>query len=915
MPSNVLKLVKELKRKTDEVNALLRQVGFDTEAEGFGVLSQIPDDVVNKVKQLAEGGSAPAAAAPAAAPGKAAAPAGGSGAAGAGRRPRPQDDTGALDLKEATPKRRTGGKDFFGTKPAAEPEPEPKTEMPRLGDKVKVLEPAPTPPARKTAPAAGNGAGAAAASAPARQPGAAPAAPAQRGPSEVRQIRQTPQGAQASGGSAAAAAPTRQAKPDLSSGPRILSMPDPAERARLQAQRNAPARPGGRPGAGPARGGAPAAGGPPPSGGGQDQKKKPGARGKDRRGGEDELSGGRRGRRDVALGDDETVRSRKRVFKVAGGPRIQEAGAVQYHLKIPGPMPLRDIAQGTGVKVAQIVRFLLNELGTKANINYVASVEESELIAEHFGVPHSVALEQQATDELVQFEQIDSEKLVGRPPVVTIMGHVDHGKTKLLDTIRTTNVVAKEAGGITQHIGAYQVEKKGKHITFIDTPGHEAFTAMRARGSQVTDIVILVVAADDGVMPQTIEAIQHAKAAEVPIIVAVNKIDKADAQPDRVKQQLSDHGLVPEEWGGDTVYCNVSALKGDGIDELLEMILLTAELADPKADPHAPPYGVVIESKVDPGIGVVATVLVQQGTMVKGQFILSGTTVGRIKRMESDLGSEVASAGPSAPARIIGFTEPPENGDKVYCFNNKKQAQAIADQREAEARVRAAAKASQRMSLEKFLAKSEGKEIKELNIVLKADVGGSAEALAESLAKLEVEGAKCHIVSTGVGQINEHDINLATASDAVVVGFHTGITSGAKRLAEKEHIEVRLYDIIYKVTEDIEKAMKGLLEPEYEEKSLGKLEVRAIFKQEKGTCVAGGYVLDGTIKRGGKFRLKRGKETIFEGSLPGLKRFKDDVREVQSGYECGVLLETGANNPVQEGDILEMYEMVLKPRL
>ena len=477
-----------------------------------------------------------------------------------------------------------------------------------------------------------------------------------------------------------------------------------------------------------------------------------------------------------------------------------------------------------------------------------------------------------------------------------------------MDAIRRANVVAGEAGGITQHIGAYQIERKGKQITFIDTPGHEAFTAMRARGSQVTDIVILVVAADDGVMPQTIEAIDHARAADVPIIVAVNKIDKADANPERVSNQLAERGLVPEEWGGDTVFVNISALKGEGIDELLEMILLTAELADPKADPKAPPFGVVVESQVDTGIGVVATVLVQQGEMVKGQFILSGTAIGRIKRMENYLGEEVAMAGPAMPVRVIGFHEPPENGDKVYSFKNKKQAQAIADQRIAKVRATAAAGASGRMTLEAFFKKAEEGEVKDLNLVVKADVGGSAEALVDSIKKIEVEGAKCNVVASGVGQINETDVNLAAASNAVLIGFGVAVSLTAKRLAEREHVDVRLYDIIYEITENIELAMKGLLEPEFEERALGRIEVRAIFKKDKSSTVAGCYVLDGLAKRGAKYRLRRGKDIIFElMTLHSLKRFKDDVREVASGFECGLLVE---NNNVEEGDILELFEIV-----
>jgi len=682
----------------------------------------------------------------------------------------------------------------------------------------------------------------------------------------------------------------QKGKIDLSEGPRIISMPDPAETQRLREQRAAPA-----------------AGAEVPSP--AKKKKKKGAAARSTEQTQDGMGGRRRKIKEIGGRTDELqrVRSRKRVFKVAGQHSIDQP-AVVPHIKITGPMSLREVARATGIKVSQIVRFLMTDLEITSGINYVAGVDEIQLIAENFEIKYTVALDQEPESELSQFEEVDEAQQVARPPVVTVMGHVDHGKTKLLDAIRRTNVVAGEAGGITQHIGAYQVERKGKHITFIDTPGHEAFTAMRARGSQVTDIVILVVAADDGVMPQTVEAIDHARAAEVPIIVAVNKCDKADANPERARNQLSERGLVPEEWGGDTVFVNISALKGEGIDELLEMILLTAELVDPKADPNAPPFGVVVESQVDTGIGVVATVLVEQGEMAKGQFLLSGTAIGRIKRMENYLGEEVAVAGPAMPVQVIGFHEPPENGDKVYSFKNKKQAQAIADQRIAKQRVSAAAVASGRMTLEAFFQKAEEGEVKDLNLVVKADVGGSAEALVDSLKKIEVEGAKCNVIASGVGQINETDINLAAASNAVIIGFGVGVSAVAKKLAEREHVDVRLYDIIYEVTEDVELAMKGLLEPEFEKRPLGRVEVRAIFKTSREGSVCGCYVLDGLARRGAKFNLLRGKESIAEDmTLHSLKRFKDDVREVASGFECGLLVE---HNDVAEGDILELFEVV-----
>jgi translation initiation factor IF-2 len=880
MPKSVISLVKELGAKnTTEVLELLRQVGVDVEAEGFGVMSKVEDDTITRLHALKSG--VPSASAAVEEP--------------AARKARParrrlaEDEPVQLDLN-SEPKRKEARKDFFGTRRQtvpATPTPEEKeaTPPPPPPEVVKSKRRQMTGEQRPAGPVQ-----------PAPTANGAPATPGAAAPvhahKPVEQRRPAP----------ADRRPKENTRPDLSRGPKIISMPDPEEVNRLRSQREAGAA---------TTSSAPGA-----------AKKKPAAKGRDKRKAatttptESDFSGRRRKIKEIAAAgeDDDRIRSRKRVFKISG-QKLDLAQAVVPHLKISGEMSIRDIAKSTGTKVAEIVRFLMRELDVLANINYVASLEEIQLIAENFGIKHTISLDKEPEHELVQFEQVEEANLQPRPPVVTVMGHVDHGKTKLLDAIRLTNVVDGEAGGITQHIGAYMAEKKGKHIAFIDTPGHEAFTAMRARGSQVTDIVILVVAADDGVMPQTIEAIDHAKAAGVPIIVAVNKIDKAEANPDRVKNQLSERGLVSEEWGGDTVFCHVSALKKQGLDELLEMILLTAELVDPKADPTAPPSGVVIESKVDTGIGVVATVLVQQGTLAKGQFLLSGTHVGRIRRMENERGEEVQKATPSVPVQIIGFSEPPENGDKVYAFMNKKQVQAIADQRIDRLRAKATATggAASRISLEAFYQKQKEGEVKDLNVIIKADVGGSAEALEDALKKIEVEGAKCNVVSAGVGQINESDVNLAAASNAVIIGFAVPCAQAAKRLAEQEHVDVRLYDIIYKVTEDIESAMKGLLEPVYETKAMGRLEVRAIFKQDKGGTVAGGYVLDGVVKRNAKYNLVRGKERVLEEqTLSSLKRFKDDVREVASGYECGLYID---NVNVHEGDILELYEMVEKARI
>ena len=820
----VINLVKELGVKsTAEVLELLRQVGVDTEAEGFGVMSKVDDQTVIKLQQLRNGGG--------------------------GQEPAPKklpaaskrrlvDDSRSLNISTGG-LHKTAGKDFFGTREPAAADPGVRKPGPKA-----------VPPPAKPRPKAAPG--------------------------------------------RAEAGQKKGERPDLSSGPRIISMPDPNEVKRLKQERESPR---------PVETTVDNESG---------QKQDGGRAGKSRKTAKADFGGGRRRKlKEIGVVEEEgRIRSRKRVFKVAG-KSAEPSQTVVPHIKITREMTIREVARETGVKVSEIVRFLMRDLGIMASINHQATVDEIQLIADNFNIKYTVNLEAEPEGELVHFEEIEEEKQVERPPVVTVMGHVDHGKTKLLDAIRATKVMEGEAGGITQHIGAYQVEKKGKRITFLDTPGHEAFTAMRARGSQVTDIVILVVAADDGVMPQTIEAIEHAKSANVPIIVAVNKIDKEDANPDRVKNQLSERGLVPEEWGGDTVFVHISALKGTNLDELLEMILLTTELVAPRADPMAPAFGVVVESKVDTGIGVVATVLVQQGTMSKGMFILSGTTVGRIKWMEDDLGSEVSEAGPAMPVKIIGFSDPPENGDKVYCFMNKKQAQAIADQRVADQRVKAtSAGSASRMSLEAFFAKAEAGELKDLNLIVKADVQGSAEALSTALEKLEVQGASCSVISSGVGQINETDVNLAAAAGAVIIGFSAGMSGAAKLLAEREHVDVRLYDIIYKVTEDVEAAMKGLLEPVYEDRDIGRAEVRAIFKTGRDGVVAGGYVLDGVARRGAKYRLKRDGEIIHrDATLNSLKRFKDDTREVASGFECGFMLHIPGLT-IEEGDILEFYETV-----
>jgi len=609
--------------------------------------------------------------------------------------------------------------------------------------------------------------------------------------------------------------------------------------------------------------------------------------------------------RDLISQEDATIVSRKRVFKVKGARGSRPTTEVVRHLKITRPMTIRELSTASGIKVPDIIHFLLHDLDIAANINHLAPLDEITLILDHFQVDYELAPGEEPEHELEAFAHGELTDLQPRPPVVTIMGHVDHGKTKLLDAIRETHVMEQEAGGITQHIGAYQAEINGKTVTFIDTPGHEAFTAMRARGSQVTDIVVLVVAADDGVMPQTIEAIEHCKDAKVPIIVAVNKMDRPDANADRVLQQLSQHGLVPEEWGGDTVAVKISALKRQGLDELLDMILLQADLLELKADPTAPPFGVVIENEVDPGIGIVATVLVQQGTFEKGMYLLSGESVGRIKAMLDESGRPLGKAGPSTPARFIGFSEPPQNGDRVYGFKEKKKAQQIAEARISHREQEQLKLAAPRVSLEDVFARIREGEIKELKIVVKADVQGSAEAVRDALLKLAVEEAKVDVIRTGVGQVNETDVMLASASQAIIVGFNVGITANARKLAEHEGVQIRSYQIVYKLTEDIELALRGLLEPEIVEVPLGKVEIRAIFHRDRNSVVAGGMVVAGKAQRGASYRLKREDKLVFEGQLSSLKRFKEDVREVNEGYECGLRIE-GCTD-VQEGDALELY--------
>ena len=509
-------------------------------------------------------------------------------------------------------------------------------------------------------------------------------------------------------------------------------------------------------------------------------------------------------------------------------------------------------------------------------------------------------------DQHAEEETAAEEKLNIRPPVVTIMGHVDHGKTSLLDAIRTTNVIAQEAGGITQHIGAYEVELKGKKICFLDTPGHEAFTAMRARGAKVTDIVVLVVAADDGVMPQTEEAINHSKAAGVPIIVAINKIDKPEANPDRVKQGLTEFELLPEEWGGDTIFVEVSAKKHLNLDELLEMILLQAEVMELKADVTKRARGTIVEARLDRGRGPVATVLVQEGTLRVGDPVVTGIHYGHIRSMVNDRGGKIVEAGPSTPVEITGLSGVPSAGDNFYGVEDEKAAKEVALHRQQKIREAEMAKSS-KISLDQLYARIKEGAVKELNVILKADVQGSVEAVRDSLLKLSTSNCRLSVIHSGVGGITETDVSLASASDAIILGFNVRPETKAAAFAESEGVDIRLYNIIYDAVADIRDAMEGLLAPTYREKELGRAEIRDTFHISKVGNVAGCYVLEGIMKRNAQVRLVRDNVVVWKGKMSSLKRFKDDVREVATGYECGIALD--GYNDIKPGDIIEAFEM------
>ncbi|MDP4524058.1 translation initiation factor IF-2 [Bacillus halotolerans] len=570
-----------------------------------------------------------------------------------------------------------------------------------------------------------------------------------------------------------------------------------------------------------------------------------------------------------------------------------------------GTLTVGALAEELGKEPSELIKKLML-LGVMATINQELDKDTIELIASEYGVETEEVIVLEET-ELEKYEEPDKEEdLEIRPPVVTIMGHVDHGKTTLLDSIRKTKVVEGEAGGITQHIGAYQIEENGKKITFLDTPGHAAFTTMRARGAEVTDITILVVAADDGVMPQTVEAINHAKAAEVPIIVAVNKVDKEAANPDRVMQELTEYGLVPEAWGGETIFVPLSALTGKGIDELVEMILLVSEVEELKANPNRQAKGTVIEAELDKGRGSVATLLVQTGTLHVGDPIVVGNTFGRVRAMVNDIGRRVKTAGPSTPVEITGLNDVPQAGDQFLVFKDEKTARSVGEAR-ASKQLEEQRSDKAKLSLDDLFEQIKQGDVKDINLIVKADVQGSAEALTAALRKIEVEGVKVKIIHTGVGAITESDIILASASNAIVIGFNVRPDGNAKSTAEAENVDIRLHRIIYKVIDEIEAAMKGMLDPEYEEKVIGQVEVRQTFKVSKIGTIAGGYVTEGTITRDSGLRLIRDGVVIFEGEVDVLKRFKDDVKEVSQGYECGITIKK--YNDIREGDILEAFVM------
>jgi translation initiation factor IF-2 len=610
--------------------------------------------------------------------------------------------------------------------------------------------------------------------------------------------------------------------------------------------------------------------------------------------GEDLYAGGYRPRKQRKMGKGK---------KPLGGQKTQitVAKAIKRRIKIDEAIMLSELAKRMGIKASEIIKAMM-AMGSMATVNQTIDFETAALIAGEFDYEVERASFEEET--ILKQETDDPEKMVPRPPVVTIMGHVDHGKTSLLDVIRKTRISESEAGGITQHIGAYHVRTGKGQIAFLDTPGHEAFTAMRARGAQVTDIVVLVVAADDGVMPQTTEAINHSRAAEVPIIVAINKIDKQNADPEKVKRELAEIGLTPEDWGGDTIYVNVSAKEAEGIDELLEMILLQAEVLEFKANPDKLASGHVVEAKIDSGRGAVATVLVREGTLHTGDPVVCGMHYGRIRAMLDDQGHQLESAGPSIPVEIIGLSGVPMAGDEFLALKDEKNAKQVSEHRQQKQRSKELAQSS-RLSLDKLYERMQEGEVKDLNLIIKADVHGSIEALNDSLTKLSNDEVNVNVVHSATGTIAESDISLATVSNAIIIGFNVRPSPKVQSLANEENVDMRFYNVIYDVIKDVKNAMVGMMASTFEEHVMGTAEVREVFQIPKIGNIAGCYVTDGKMERGQKMRLLRDGVVIFEGKNSSLRRFKDDVKEVQTGYECGIGIENF--NDIKVGDTIDCY--------
>src|SRR4051794_40719699 len=723
-------------------------------------------------------------------------------------------------------------------------------------------------------------------------------------------------------------------------GPKILQEAPPPEPPRPQGQRGGtresagqggsrgPGGPGGgnRGGGQGGAGGGRGPGGPGGAGGGQRGGARPTRGGRAGEGAGDGGGGGGRRRRVVI--DSQAARRdrtppppqqparrwrgrRRRPQAVEPDVEAQAAAAAAAALEEDPPSPVRsgstvkEVAESLKLSAPEVIKKLM-ELGEMATLTQTLSDEAIEVLADAFGMKVTIHSAADEVDEAPAFEDADDE-LIERPPVITIMGHVDHGKTSLLDAIRETEVAAGEAGGITQHIGAYQVHHDGHTITFLDTPGHEAFTAMRARGAKVTDIAVIVVAADDGVMPQTVEAIDHAKAAQVPVMVAVNKIDKEGADPNRVRGELAQQGLTPADWGGDTEFTDVSAKTRVGLAELLENIVTLADLQELKANPDTEASGTVIESRLDPGRGPVVTVLVMRGTLEVGDAVVAGAHWGRVRAMHDYRGDRVKQAVPGDPVEVLGFDGVPEAGEHVRVVENERRARQLAGDRANRLKTEALARRQNvRVSLEDVFARAQKGELAELNLIVKADVAGSLEALEDEIAKLPQQEVTVNVIHDGVGGITESDVMLASASEGVIIGFNVRPVGDARNVADTEGVEIRTYTVIYRVMEDLRSAMEGMLEPEEVERTVATVEVRATFKASRVGTIAGSYVTDGTVRRGAKTRLVREGTIVYDGRIGSLRRFQDDVREVQAGFECGIVLENYAD--IKEGDVIEVYE-------